>query len=42
MTGLTDGDPRHGTTNGYNHYSCRCDRCRKANTADQARYRNAS
>ena len=25
-----DGDPRHGTLNGYNHLTCRCDDCRTA------------
>lgn len=27
---LTDGDPRHGTANGYNNLGCRCTRCRSA------------
>lgn len=25
-----DGDPRHGTVNGYGNHRCRCDRCRRA------------
>jgi hypothetical protein len=41
-----DGDPRHGTYNGYRNLSCRCDDCRAANTAyhgaraDLAKYRD--
>lgn len=34
---MTDHDParwRHGTTNGYRKYGCRCVDCRAANTAD--------
>jgi hypothetical protein len=27
-----DGDPRHGTLNGYTNLCCRCDQCRSANT----------
>lgn len=27
-----DGDPRHGTANGYLNLYCRCDECRAANT----------
>jgi hypothetical protein len=27
-----DGDPRHGTMNGYINHGCRCDLCRAANT----------
>jgi hypothetical protein len=35
--GLSDDDPRHGTT-GYGHYGCRCERCVEANTeASRAR-----
>lgn len=30
---LTEGDHRHGTLNGYNHYRCRCGLCREAYTA---------
>jgi len=26
-----DGDPRHGTLNGYNNLKCRCATCRAAN-----------
>lgn len=25
-----DGDPRHGTANGYTNHKCRCDKCRAA------------
>ncbi len=25
-----DGNPRHGTVNGYNNVRCRCDDCRDA------------
>jgi hypothetical protein len=25
-----DGDPRHGTRNGYSNQQCRCDECRAA------------
>lgn len=28
-----DGDPRHGTTNGYSNLRCRCQPCRDAHTA---------
>lgn len=28
--GLPEGDPRHGTYNGYTHYRCRCSDCRFA------------
>ena len=34
-------DPRHGTPNGYNNLDCRCPRCTAANTAAQARRREA-
>jgi len=27
-----DGDPRHGTLNGYTNHGCRCEFCRQANT----------
>lgn len=30
---LSPGDPRHGTANGYSNLGCRCDACRKAQTA---------
>lgn len=33
-----DGDPRHGTQNGYLNLECRCDACRESNTASQAEY----
>lgn len=29
--GLPDGDPRHGTKNGYQNLGCRCADCREAN-----------
>jgi hypothetical protein len=31
-----DGDPRHGTVNGYTNLTCRCPDCRDA----QRRYQN--
>lgn len=31
-SGLPDGDPRHGTRNGYANHSCRCEPCTQANT----------
>lgn len=38
-SGLPEGDPRHGTTNGYINYKCRCNDCCAANTASgRARY----
>jgi hypothetical protein len=33
-----DGDPRHGTMNGYGNLRCRCNDCRAANTAHQKDY----
>lgn len=30
-------DKRHGTTNGYNNYDCRCDRCKRAHADEQQR-----
>lgn len=30
-----DGDPRHGTANGYINLGCRCAACCDANTAKQ-------
>lgn len=27
-----DGDPRHGSRNGYNNLGCRCDACTSANS----------
>lgn len=29
---LPPGDPRHGTSNGYNNWKCRCRLCKKANS----------
>lgn len=34
-----DGDPRHGTTNAYGNYGCRCTPCRKAKSAAPTRYK---
>jgi hypothetical protein len=34
-----DGDPRHGTLNGYFNLRCRCEKCRKANAATRRRWR---
>ena len=28
--GLPPGDPRHGTTNGYDNWVCRCEACTQA------------
>lgn len=36
-----DGDPRHGTTNGYGWLWCRCDKCRAWNTLRLSEYRAA-
>lgn len=36
--GLPDGDPRHGTTNGYGNHGCRCDACKEANRINHAEY----
>jgi DNA-binding transcriptional regulator YiaG len=33
-----DGDPRHGTTNGYGNLACRCRDCCAANTAAMRKY----
>lgn len=30
LKGLPEGDPRHGTVNGYSNYACRCERCYEA------------
>jgi hypothetical protein len=38
--GISPGDPRHGTANGYNNYGCRCDDCRAAWAVACTRYRN--
>jgi ribosomal protein L37AE/L43A len=35
-----DGDPRHGTTNGYGNLGCRCASCREANTAHVREWRS--
>lgn len=35
---LEPGDPRHGTTNGYGNYHCRCTDCREANRLKQVAY----
>lgn len=35
---LAPDDPRHGTTNGYTNYRCRCDRCKDANRLARAGY----
>lgn len=41
--GLPTGDSRHGTTNGYLNYGCRCDECKAAwrayNSAEARRAR---
>lgn len=34
-----DGDPRHGTANGYTNQGCRCDLCRAANVELNKRQR---
>lgn len=36
---LAPEDPRHGTYNGYSNLKCRCEPCRKANTANAKRQR---
>jgi hypothetical protein len=33
-----DGDPRHGTLNGYTNHACRCDLCTTANTEAHREY----
>lgn len=30
LKGLPEGDPRHGSVNGYSNYACRCERCYEA------------
>lgn len=35
-----DGDPRHGTTNGYTNLHCRCPDCRQAWAQRTRTYRN--
>lgn len=37
--GLPDGDPIHGTLNGYNTYACRCRMCKFVDSAYRARLR---
>lgn len=32
-------EEQHGTYNGYQHYGCRCDACRAANTQNKREYR---
>lgn len=36
--GLPEGDPRHGSANGYGNHGCRCDACREANRLNHAAY----
>lgn len=36
-----DGDPRHGTPNGYRNLGCHCDDCKAANAKEQHRYMHA-
>lgn len=36
-----DGDPRHGTANGYNNLGCRCPECTEAWAVSHCRYMNA-
>jgi len=33
-----DGDPRHGTYNGYTNHNCHCGPCRRANAEYQLEY----
>jgi len=33
-----DGDPRHGTINGYTNHACRCELCRAAHTEQHFQY----
>ena len=35
---LAADDPRHGTTNAYDNWKCRCDACREANRRKQREY----
>lgn len=37
--GLTPDDPRHGTSNGYGNWGCRCHPCTDANTTAMRNYR---
>lgn len=36
-----DGDPRHGTANGYNNLGCHCEPCKAAWAVEHKRYMNA-
>lgn len=36
-----DGDPRHGTPNGYRNHGCHCDECRAAHSAKHHQCMNA-
>ncbi|MBC7630540.1 hypothetical protein [Aeromicrobium sp.] len=38
MSELAEGDPRHGTQNGYGNHKCRCDACREANRIKHGEY----
>jgi hypothetical protein len=35
-----DGDPRHGTRNGYVNLGCRCDLCRAASSVSSLEYKH--
>lgn len=37
-----DGDPRHGTVNGYCNLKCKCDECKAAWAESHRDYMNAS
>jgi hypothetical protein len=37
-----DGDPRHGTFNGYSNQRCRCELCREANSNRMKEYRSTN
>jgi hypothetical protein len=37
---LAEGDPRHGTVNGYSNLSCRCPECRRAWAVNMAAQRD--
>ena len=39
---LAEGDPRHGSINGYYHHKCRCDPCRQAKSEYARVYRVAT
>ena len=39
---LAEGDPRHGSLNGYDHHKCRCDPCRQAKSEYARVYRAAT